>query len=83
MHFSANFTTPALKFVMLVFFSNVFPHHEEDGGADQAVLDGAGEEEGRGVVQQLAHDVILPVALADHVAEVKQGVGPFFSEMLP
>ena len=26
--------------------SNVFPHDEEDGGADEAELDGAGEEEG-------------------------------------
>ena len=29
------------KFVVFMFASNVFPHDEEDGGADKAVLDGA------------------------------------------
>ena len=56
---------------MLVLLGDVLPHDEEDGGADQAVLDRAREEEGSGVREQLAHDVLLPVAEGDQVAEVE------------
>ena len=37
--------------------TDVLPHDVEDGGADQRILDGAGEEEGAGVLHQGAHDV--------------------------
>ena len=56
---------------MLVLLGDVLPHHEEDGRADQGVLDRAREEEGPRVGQQLAHDVVLAVAEGDQVAEVK------------
>lgn len=37
--------------------TDVLPHDVEDGGADQRVFDGAGEQEGAGVLHQGAHDV--------------------------
>ena len=37
--------------------TDVLPHDVEDGGADQRILDGAGEQEGAGVLHQGAHDV--------------------------
>ena len=37
--------------------TDVLPHDVEDSGADQRVLDGAGEQEGAGVLHQGAHDV--------------------------
>ena len=44
---------------------DVLPHDEEDGGADEAVLDGAGEQEGARRRQQPRHDVVrVVVALA-------------------
>jgi hypothetical protein len=47
-----------------------FVYHDElDGSADEAVLDGAGEEEGCRVLQQLTHDVVLPVAQAGQVTQ--------------
>ena len=33
----------------------MFPHDEEDGGADEAELDGAGEEEGAAALVQVMH----------------------------
>ena len=62
---------PLLELVVLVLLRDVLPHDKEDCGADEAVLDGAGEEEGSGVRQQFAHDVLLAVAEADKVAEVE------------
>lgn len=47
-------------------------HDELDGRADEAVLDGAGEQERGGVLQQPAHDVLLPCAQAGQVAQVEQ-----------
>jgi hypothetical protein len=50
--------------------SNCFIYHDElDGSADEAVLDGAREEEGCRVFQQLTHDVVLPVAQAGQVTQ--------------
>ena len=46
---------------------DVLPHDEENGGADEAVLDGAREEEGAGRRQQPRHDVVrivVPLAKA-------------------
>ena len=34
---------------------DVFPHDEEDGGTDEAELDGAGEEEGAAALVQVVH----------------------------
>ena len=56
---------------MLVLLRDVLPHDKENRGADQAVLYGAGEEEWTRVRKQLAHDVLLPVAEGDQVAQVK------------
>ena len=39
---------------------DVLPHDVEYGRADEAVLDGAGEEEGAGVLDERAHDVGTP-----------------------
>ena len=39
----------------LVLRPNVFPHDEQDGGADEAELDGAGEEEGAAALMQIMH----------------------------
>ena len=33
----------------------MFPHDEEDGGADEAELDGAGEEEGAAALMKIVH----------------------------
>ena len=46
--------------------ADVLPHHVQDGGADQRVLDGAGEQEGTRVLHQGPHDVGTP-ALVDVV----------------
>ena len=40
-----------------MFSGDVLPHDKEDGGADEAVLDGAGEQVGRRVREQLVHDL--------------------------
>ena len=50
-----------LLYVVVVFLVDVLPHDEEDGGADEAVLDGAREEEGAGRRQQPRHDVVRVV----------------------
>ena len=42
---------------MLVLLEGILPHHVEDGSRDEAVLDGAREEEGGRVGQQFAHDI--------------------------
>ena len=34
---------------------DVFPHDEQDGGADEAELDGAGEEEGAAALMEIMH----------------------------
>ena len=40
---------------VLVLPPDVFPHDEEDGGADEAELDGAGEEEGSAGLVKVVH----------------------------
>ena len=53
---------PALLLdVVVVLLVDVLPHDEEDGGADEAVLDGAGEQEGARRRQQPRHDVVRVV----------------------
>jgi len=46
--------------------TDVLPHDVEDGGADERILDGAGEQEGAGVLHQGAHNVCAS-ALVDMV----------------
>ena len=36
---------------------DLLPHDVEDGGADEAVLDGAGEQEGGAALQQLVQSL--------------------------
>ena len=43
------------QLVVLVLRPDVFPHDEQDGGADEAELDGAGEEEGAAALMQIMH----------------------------
>ena len=59
---SSHLPLPLLEFVVFMFLSNVLPHDKENGSADEGVFNRAREEEGSGVAQQLAHDVILPLA---------------------
>ena len=65
---------------MLVLLVNVLPHDEEDGGADEAVLDRAREEERARRREEAGHDVArvtAPVAQADLQAcrGARSGVG--------
>ena len=43
------------QLVVLVLRPDVFPHDEQDGGADEAELDGAGEEEGAAALMKIMH----------------------------
>ena len=43
------------QLVVLVLRPDVFPHDEQDGGADEAELDGAGEEEGAAALMEIMH----------------------------
>lgn len=43
--------------------ADVLPHDIEDSGADQGVLDGAGEQERAGILHQGTHDVGAPALI--------------------
>ena len=43
------------QLAVLVLRPDVFPHDEQDGGADEAELDGAGEEEGAAALMEIMH----------------------------
>ena len=46
------------QLAVLVLRPDVFPHDEEDGGADEAELDGAGEEEGTAALMEIMHHLL-------------------------
>ena len=67
---------------MVVLLVNVPPHHVEDGGADQAVLDRAGEQEGPGLVQQVEHHGDVVLAVFPHLVNQVLGLRKTFMEII-
>ena len=41
-----------------MFSGDVLPHDKEDGGADEAELDSAGEEEGAAALMEIMHHLL-------------------------
>lgn len=48
---------------LLVLAPDVFPHDEQDGGADEAEFDGAGKQEGAASLVQVMHHLRIEIII--------------------